>query len=517
MGFAADNEAHDGVERIICEISLSDNYVVRDTAAYSLAEIGASPTLYLCDFADPDTDGSLSITSQPYFPLISNHSWKPAKAAYGDQPTDAEAWIEIDNLPYPWQRRLSFGYANRESSDAVVKLSQILSQYRIEGITIWSVIGAHSGATPSTQQIFKGRLYQPQIVRGKIRLSLTMNKDWDVTFPSKGKPTGGTGPAYIDRVSWPDAPANVIGQTIPLVCCGDPTQDLLGLSDYQLLTINPQLLHGLAPMVMTAAKHDAGTSSVGRVHGNMYPSLGTPVDGIGMVLFSVPELNTLAVMDGSSPSVDSHEASYKIGLNEYATVVINPKIHVSAVNVDDPQKAWDGKHDTYAVVKGATGDLKLTVPSVGYLGAISSIYAFAFLGYASAARGNGIDTGAGGTSVNGVVGIWEETFGAWYGGTNKNLTKDDIENGTIRKSNAVNYAGLTSPNVNNWAWEYVRAGVPNQLNFRIQSNVAGVNIRVYSCGFLVTFIPQNIFREVHRKQRVPIVGVNGRVSGWREV
>lgn len=523
MAFAADNEAHDGVERIIVEVTLSDNYTVRDTTAYSLAEIGASPTLYLCDYSDPHTDGSLVITSQPYFPLISNHSWRPAKAGYLDQPSDADAWIELDNRPYPWQRRLSFGYANRESSDEVVKLSQLFSQYRIEAITIWSVIGLHSGATPSTQQIFKGRLYQPQTGRGKIRLQLVQNKDWDVTFPSKGNPTGGTGPSIIDRVSYPDAPASVIGQTIPFVCCGDPTGDYVDggyayKSDH-LLSVNPALLHGLAPMILRSVKYDG--TRVGTLIGNKYPSLGTPSPGIELALMSVPEVNSLAVLiAGGSPSADTREAIFEMPVAASAYIYLNPTQHISATSCANSERAWDGKWDTYAELQDATGTLRLKIPNIGNLGKITRLTAFAMLTRSSTV-GTGVNTGAGGASVNGTMQIYNETTGVTYDGTNYNIKKDDIDAGAggdplILAGNATG-TDLTGAYVNNWQWVRDNAGTPENLSFRINSTVAGVKLRVKACGFYVEFEPMNLFREVHRKQRVPIIGVGGRVEGWREV
>jgi hypothetical protein len=515
MGFPENNELHDAPELIIAEWQLSDPYGVRDTATYSNAEITANPVLYLCNQPDPGKS-TFSAFGQNYQPLIKSHGTRPAKASYGDSTASGDAVLVLHNAPYVWQRRLAYGYPNRETGEPDVKLQQLFSQFLPGVLTVWSVVAPYSGASPQLQQIFKGNVYRPQFTRTEVTVPLVQSKAFDTVFPSKGKPTGGGGPSIVDRISYPDAPSNSIGQSIPLVCCGDVRQDYNSLSSAELLSINPQLLQGLAPMVMTKAKYDAGGSSVGTVVANKYPALGTPTVGLDLICFNVPELNTLAVMDGSAPVVDSHEASYVLGLNEYAHIYLNPIAHVSAVSVSNPERAWDGKWDTYARIQGATGELRLKVPNLSYLGAISSIYAFAFTGTSGTTpRGTGVDTGAGAASVNGVIGVWEETQNAWYGASNRNITKGDIETSyRTQLSAAVDYAGLTAPNVNQWSWEYIRGAATDALSFKITSTVAAVDIHVYACGFLVSFIPQNIWREKHVKELIPTIGVDGRVKRW---
>lgn len=521
MGFQADNELQDTPLHIIAEISLTDPYGVRDTAAYSNAEITSTPTLYLTNVAGQSGEGSLEIGSTRYWPLIESHNLRLGGLAYGQAGVDGDATLVLKDVPYVWQRRLSFGYANRESSEMAVKLSQLFSQFMPNLITIWTVAAPYSGAQPSVNQIFKGRFYQPQKTLSRLTLRLIQRKDYNVVFPSKGVPSGGTGPAIIDRVSYPDAPQESIGQQIPLVMCGDPTSDYVdGGYSYKadhLLSVNPALLHGLAPMVLRSVKYDG--TRVATLVGNKYPALGTPSPGIELALMAVPEINSLAVLTAAaSPSADTREAIFEMPIAASAYIYLNPTQHISATSCANPERAWDGKWETYSELQDASGTLRLKVPNLGTLGKITRLTAFALLTRGSQ-LGTGVNVGgAGGASVNGSIQIYNETTSVTYDGTNYYITKNDIDGGAggdplILASNATG-TDLTGAYVNNWQWVRDNSGTPENLSFRINSTVVGVKLRVKACGFYVEFEPSNLFRERRTKKRRPVIGVGGRVERW---
>ena len=103
----------------------------------------------------------------------------------------------------------------------------------------------------------------------------------------------------------------------------------------------------------------------------------------------------------------------------------------------NPRYGFDGNVQTRAAILGATGRLLCQVPDITPQGRITQIKAFVYLG-----AGTGVNTGAGGSSVNGTVSIYDDTASADVFACTANLTKNNLDNGGLIKSTAMNATAL---------------------------------------------------------------------------
>ena len=510
MAFSDDNRLQGMPKCTMLEIDLTDTYTKRAAVYQASPTNFSTATLYLCDAGD-GSKGPMLFSSTNCYPLLKSHQVRGMTSGFGSQAADADAMFVLHNRKYPWQQQMEVSAEGRETSENEVKLGQLLHQYRWQGAVVraYTVTLPHSGGTASRSLMFTGLIDAVEdIGEESFTLQCVFDKTYNKTFPDADTPSGGSGSSLITIKDWPDAPKSSVNRTIPMVWAGDTTAAYNPASPSDANYISPNLLMGLAPMAMTSAKYDSGDNTAATLFSNKFPAAGTSAY-TPTVFMWVPDANAMASITPASQVIDTREAYFKIDASPTATLPLNPSLFGKTYGtVTNPRYGFDGNVQTRAAILGATGRLLCQVPDITPQGRITQIKAFVYLG-----AGTGVNTGAGGSSVNGTVSIYDDTASADVFACTANLTKNNLDNGGLIKSTAMNATGLGDADISKWSWQ--TGG--HQLYASVYCSTALATANVIAFGFEIKYVPYNITRDVHQKQRVPIYDVQGRLKGYRWV
>lgn len=509
MTFADDNRHQSTPKRTLLEIDLTDTYNKRAVVYQTAPTSFPTATLYIVDAGD-GSKGPMLFASTNCYPLLVSHKVRGMTSGFAGAASDADASFVLANGKYPWQQRLEAGAEGRETSEIEVKLGQLLNQYRWAGavVRLYSVTLPHAGTTQSRQLLFTGIVDAVEGVNEEsFTLQCVFDKTYNKTFPDADTPSGGSGSSLITLKDYPNAPPSAINKTIPMVWAGDPSSPYGSVSSVSLNYISPNLLYGLSPMAMTSAKYDSGDSTAATVFSAKFPAAQASAYTPSTYMY-VPEANALGRIVPASNVVDTRENYAKISSSPSVVMPLNPTLFGKTYGtVTNPERAFDGKTTTKATLTNAGAHLLCIVPDMSAVGRITELKAFVYL-----SPGTGVNTGAGAASVNGSIGIYDDTGSAYRYSCTVNLTKSDLDTGGLVTSTTMTTAGIESSEISKWQWWY--PGAPrNQLYASVYVGTAAATAYVMAFGFEVTFIPYNITRDVHQKTWQNKYDVQGKLVG----
>jgi len=481
---------------VVCTIALSDPDGVRDSQYTT--DPGASPTLRFCDhgqqkhpyatsstLANPlgrgllyNVDGDTSY----YTPAIQEWSVEHENTGFGTDLRDASGVIVLDNHRYVWQQIHAAGGV--ETDIHAVKLSSSLADWLWVGRTVTVKIVTEqfdyssSGGDHKGQTIFTGIMQEPIVEPDRITLRIVP----PVRYEAHQVPDqdvywfGGTaiGESIITRLNNPNAPDQYVGKVVPMTYTGADA----GIAQ---LRTSPRLLGCLWPVPVYDAKTASSVNI--KIGVNRYTTSATPATP--EVYMYLSDTDNLARYAGSI-NVTNSETYCQVDSSSYSWYVhVYPTEIVSESGITNAGNCFDGRLDTYAVFSNSA-TLKLRLPYVGPYGRIVGAWA-----YINVLTGTGVDTGSGGSSVNGTFGIYNNTATSYFGSTSTNITKADIEADTNMDGTSMASAQYEETDFSSWKWE-TRSGTTRQdLVLQVLTNQSGVTMNLQACGMVVLFKPSN--------------------------
>jgi len=500
---------------VAARITLSDPSTKRDSNYTT--DPGASPVLYLSDKGQSEE----ALTTNPrgrgvlygidgdgkhYQPLILD--WGVQHQEIGDDGsiTPASGLLILANKRVAWQQKRAGTTA--ESAQIFVKLSQLRSDYLWEGAAIelllvteqfdYSPVAAGGAAVHDHKSttIFSGIINTVKHNTRQMIIEMVEDQEWNRVVPDSEQPSGGLGPSLITKDAYPSAPDEYVGACIPMVFSSRGI-DSGSTAQSSHHNINPAHLDTLHPCVITAINPYSTHHTT--VYMNKWSAHGAAAAADNQNLFIYyPDSGMVGEMDAYDSWESTTEKYYLLSNNGNAAMYIPANRAVSNTGVTDPQKAIDGRGDTYAVVEN--GDtLDLSIPFIGPYGQITYLYTYVVLDVSS------VGAGASGGTQNGEFGLWNGTTGAWHLPTNntgnknpKSITKSMITtSGTYAR---ISDAWATGANEWNdpaqpfsaWRWEWSASGVRQSVYFRIRGLLAGTSLNVVAAGILIYYNPSQI-------------------------
>ena len=232
-----------------------------------------------------------------------------------------------------------------------------------------------------------------------------------------------------------------------------------------------------------------------RLVANKFPS---GVAGAGNDYFAwLDQVGTLAFIDVSDHDTTT-ESYADIDPSAVWHVYVVPVEVVASSGATNPERAFDGRHDTYGSIActGATAYAHYRLPSWPQLGEIADVY--------TAVLYNTTSTGAGATSstVNARFGIYNVTAGTWHFNdatdtTNPmKLTKDNLNTPSVKYTAGAAWVkgsgkwNATREPWTRWAWQGEdAAGDAQECVFRIEVTQNGANVDPIAIAMLIDFKP----------------------------
>jgi hypothetical protein len=484
MSFKSDNWLIGAERRLLIAITVTDP----DTyLGVSRRETGypSNPTLYFTDIPDPST-GNFTYGGTTYSPMVQKFSGNAASIDFRGSASDADATLVLANIRYPFQFKHSVG-AN-ESNQYNVKLSQLFADYLWSGATFTATCYCKVGATETTQDVFKGIVYDVSATVNTVVIRLIQDKKNIRLKPDSEGPGSSTYPSIVTTTAYPKAPPSSIGAVLPMTYS---YSGIIPIIEGQYgLCVNPANILSLWQPVLYEAQYDG--TYLGRFMAGAYPTQTAPATASMYWFYSVSNPSTLAVMKTSDVTFTANttETYGSIFANASAYIYLNPTDfrNKSGANVTDPGKTFDGRDDTYGAITsaGATEYLACNLPKMSPLGKVTGSYMWVLL-----APGTGV--GAGDGTVNGQFGIYEDNTPGYHHSVTGNLTKANLRDGGFISLDLTT-ATYSDGEWADWRWEDTTgAGIVFDLYPRVEVSTSGATANVIAWGIRVQHIPAGIF------------------------
>lgn len=482
MSFKSDNWLIGAERRLLISIALTDPETKRET------NYPSNPTLYFTDIPDPST-GNFTYGGTVYSPMVQKFSGNAASIDFRGSASDADATLVLANIRYPFQFKHSVG-AN-ESNQYNVKLSQLFADYLWSGATFTATCYCRVGATESTQDVFKGVVYDFSSTVNTVVIRLIQDKSPIRLKPDSEGPGSATYPSVVQKINYASAPDASIGHTLPIVYSGSGWLPTIEGAD-GLSTKSTNVMNLWSPVGIEARYNGTYTATYAMAS---YPTqTAPPTTNIkSFVYFS--EGDRLAVSVSPTATANVQELLLSLAPSSTFYMYINPTDWVAgATGITDPGKAFDGISTTYAIVaySGAARTLDLRIPSIGPYGRIVGCSAF-------------LQLAAGGTTVAGVDGSVYGDFGMWNASTagyhdavSTNITKANTRDGGFLTANFTSTT-YGRPTWQSWQWQEAASGAIQDIYFRVRMSTAGTDCRVVACGLRVEFEPAIPVQGVYSK------------------
>lgn len=528
--------------RIVATITLSDPETLRNSN-YTTTP-GAAPVLYLCDAGSTLTvdaasgqnhplgvgtlykvETNLTNDDQHYYPMIEDWSVDCGSTGHGIDYSDATCSLTLLNHRYVWQKiNATTGV---ETDIQHVNLSQLFASYLWHGATVQLAIVAEQysySQNPSAgadyhahvgQVIFTGKIVQFDFDEKRIYLQLDQDMEWNRPFPDSEVPAGGSGPSVVDAVSYPNAPRQSIGATLPFVFTRrGPTAIFAGFPNF----ISPYLLDGLIPAICTT--YNSSTSVSVKLIGDKWSQHGSAPATTGNLYYIDLGDNLLASLVPSGNSTVT-ELSVTLDHDDMCIVPIPCNRYQNNANTTNPTRAIDGKPDTYAVLAnaGATAYINMYLPTSQNHGFIET-----FATYCVFETGS-VGAGATDGTVAAKFGLYNLVTGAWALPTTESaqnpreLTKLQVNalgNEIVLSSTwaeGTDCWDAANQPLSDWRWEErnLTTSVSEQLVFRVEAVTNGTTLNVIAGGVRPAFYP---FLSLDFNTGQIVGGING--WGWTQ-
>lgn len=489
MSFKSDNWLIGAERRLLIAITVTDP----DTyLGVSRRETGypSNPTLYFTDIPDPST-GNFTYGGTTYSPMVQKFSGNAASIDFRGSASDADATLVLANIRYPFQFKHSVG-AN-ESNQYNVKLSQLFADYLWSGATFTATCYCKVGATETTQDVFKGIVYDVSATVNTVVIRLIQDKSPIRLKPDSEGPGSATYPSVVQKINYASAPDASIGQTLPIVYSGAGWAPTIEGAD-GLSTKSTNVLNLWAPVGITSRYDGTYTTTYAM---SSYPTQTAPGTASIKSYVYFAEGDRLSVSVNPTITANVQELLLSLAPSSTFYMYVNPVDFVAGTTgITDPGKAFDGISTTYAVVaySGAARALDLRIPNVGPYGRIVGCSAFIQL-----AAGGTTTAGPDG-SVYGDFGMWNSGAGpaAYHDGVSTVITKANTRDGGFLTANFTSTT-FGRPTWQSWQWQEAASGAIQDIYFRVQMTASGTDCRVIACGLRVEFEPAIPVQGVYSK------------------
>lgn len=472
MSFKSDNWLIGAERRLLISIALTDPETKRET------NYPSNPTLYFTDIPDPST-GNFTYGGTTYSPMVQKFSGNAASIDFRGSASDADATLVLANIRYPFQFKHSVG-AN-ESNQYNVKLSQLFADYLWSGATFTATCYCKVGATETTQDVFKGVVYDFSSTVNTVVIRLIQDKSPIRLKPDSEGPGSATYPSVVQKINYASAPDASIGQTLPIVYSAAGWLPTIEGAD-GLSTKSTNVLNLWSPIGIEARYNGTYTATYAMAS---YPTQTAPPTANVNSFVYFPEGDRLAVSVSPTTTANVQELLLSLAPSSTFYMYINPTDWVAgATGITDAGKAFDGISTTYAVVaySGAARALDLRIPNVGPYGRIVGCSAFLQL-----ASGGTTTAGPDG-SIYGDFGMWNASTPGYHDAVSTTITKANTRDGGFLTANFTSTT-FGRPTWQSWQWQEAASGAIQDIYFRIQMTASGTDCRVIACGLRVEFEP----------------------------
>lgn len=482
--------------RTVVEITLTDPHDVRDASYLPADASWDTLTLRLCDGGDTETRGLLVSGSNSYWPNLIGIDESSADVNWRGNVQDTDVVLTLANHRVALQKRASA--SPQETTNLDVVLSQLFRSYHPTTVVVKKFAKLPNAASWEEQQIFAGKAVD---VSGldELRIYCVEDRGFDHDIPDTSAPTGGLGPAIISKQDYPKAPKASFGKHLPIAYSKE-YRAILGNSGANLYT-NPRYMNALWPATILEAVYDsAGGGRSSRIIFTKSPNQTVPT-GLMEAFLWLPEVQSLALIDNTGQQKTAFEQYQNVPTNLLAVVPINPNRFKASANCTNPGYAFDGRHDTQAVLAnaGATAYLEAYIPNFPQLGKIANVYTYIQITNASTGAGAGAGTPNGYFGIfNGAVGDWHiKDATAGFPTNPKEFAKTDLDT-TAASFSKWSDAWLKGVNKwddprnpwGRWAWEgHDHAGAIQDCYFRVEVTQNGATMHLISCGLAIEFYP----------------------------
>lgn len=505
---------------VAATITLSDPETARNSNYTT--DPGSSPVLYLCDAGSAKT---LKVTpgdvgagllynvdadTKFYYPLIEDWQVDAGSTGFGDAIRHASCSMTIVNHRYVWQK--IHATTAVETDNISVRLSQTMADYLWFNALITVKIATEqfnyvSDASAGVdyhehkgQLIFTGRINSVRVDDGRIYVDAIEDLSWDKSFPDSERPTGGTGPSVINKVSYTTAPQSSVGAVIPMVFTS--RGQLSRFTDEGAPTnvelVSPYNLDGLFPVAVT--HYNSSTSVFLKLVSSKWcTGFGAAPATTHAKFYIDTGENRLA--EYGSPASSTTELYENVAPGDYAAIGIQcDKYNGTHNGASNQANAVDGKFTTYATVaySGSTGYLDLVLPTIANRGHIQTLQTYCVF------QTDSVGGGATDATIAARFGLWNVTAGDWAFNTAglgpatqnpKEYTKAQVNafGNTIGFSSTWS-TGATSWNspdqpFSDWRWTVNSAGTQQDIVFRVQAVTSGTSLNIVAAGVYLVFSP----------------------------